>query len=367
MMDDLLTATASSSMSDTSTITAVRLHGPADLRVEQIPHPGPPGPDEVLLRVTTVGICGSDLHTYKDGRIGDNVLEAPLILGHEFAGVVEAVGEDHLGGDFEPLQPGTRVAVDPAQPCWRCEMCEQGQPNLCHHLHFCGSYPDDGSLVQWMHMPARTCFPIPDSLDEASAALLEPLGVAIHAVDLGKIRVAESVVILGAGCIGLSILQMAKLSGAQPIFVSDKFPWRLAVAEKLGAIPINCDQVDPVRTVLDATEGKGVDVAIEAAWADHSVQQSAEMIRLGGRVVIVGISEDDRLVLSHSTVRRKGATIRLARRMKHTYPRSIRLVKSGAVDLRPLISHRFPLERTPEAFALNTAYEDEVVKIIIDV
>jgi L-iditol 2-dehydrogenase len=246
-------------------------------------------------------------------------------------------------------------------------MCEQGHPNLCLHLHFCGSYPDHGSLSQWMHMPARTCFPIPDSIDDASAALLEPLGIAVHAVDLARIKVANSVAILGAGCIGLSILELVKLSGAQPIFVADKFPWRLALAGRLGAIPINCDEVDPVQVVQQATDGRGVDVAIEAAWADHSVQQAAEMARLGGRLVVVGISEDDRLTFQHSTVRRKGLTIRLARRMKHTYPRSIRLVESGMVDLAYTISHRFSLDQTPEAFALNAAYEDEVVKVVIDV
>ncbi len=351
----------------TTTMTAVRLHGPADLRVEQLPQPGLPGSDQILLRVTAVGICGSDLHSYKDGRIGNTVLEGPLTLGHEFAGVVEAVGEDNMGGDFKPLSPGMRVAVDPAQPCWRCEMCEQGHPNLCHNLHFCSSYPDHGSLCQWMHVPARTCFSVPDSIDDAGAALLEPLGIAIHAVDLAKIKVANSVAILGAGCIGLSILQLVKLSGAQPVFVTDKFPWRLAAAERYGAIPINCDEVDPVAAVLEATNGQGVDVAIEAAWADHSVQQAAAMAGYGGRMVIVGISEEDRLVLTHSMVRRKGLTIQLARRMKHTYPRSIRLVDSGAVDFDSMISHRFPLEQTPEAFAMNVAYQDEVVKVVIDV
>jgi L-iditol 2-dehydrogenase len=314
-----------------------------------------------------VGICGSDLHSYKDGRIGDNILEEPLILGHEFAAVVEAVGDEAIGGDFKPLAPGMRVAVDPAQPCWHCQMCEEGHPNLCYNLHFCGAYPDEGSLCRWMQMPARTCFPVSDNVDDVSAALLEPLGIAVHAVDLAKIRVANSVAILGAGCIGLSILQLVKLSGAQPIFVSDKFPWRLAVAEQWGAIAINCDEVDPVQAVLEATDGYGVDVAIEAAWADQSIQQAAAMARMGGRMVIVGISEDDRLVLNHSTVRRKGLTIRLARRMKHTYPRSIRLVDSGAVDLGAMVSHRFPLEQAPAAFALNAAYKDEVVKVMIKV
>ncbi len=354
-------------MNHNRSMLAARLHGPHDLRVEQVPHPGPPGPGQVLLRVTAVGICGSDLHTYQDARIGDTALQSPLILGHEFAGVVEAVGPDALDGTFRPLCPGTRVAVDPAQPCHRCEMCEKGHPNLCWRLHFCGLYPDHGSLCQWMHVPAGTCFPVPDIVDDASAALLEPLGVALHAVDLARIRVADSVAILGAGPIGLSILQLVKLSGADPIFVSDRLPWRLALAERCGAVTINYELDDPVQVVMNQTGGRGVDVAIEAAWADHSVQQVAEMARLGGRLVLVGIPSDDHVTFKHSTLRRKGLTMRMARRMQHTYPRAIRLAAQGMVDLPGMISHRFPLERAPEAFALNHAYRDEVVKAVIDV
>ncbi|MCC6165847.1 MAG: alcohol dehydrogenase catalytic domain-containing protein [Caldilineaceae bacterium] len=346
---------------------AAQLHGPKDLHINQVPHPGAPGPDQVLLRVTAVGICGSDLHTYQDARIGDTTLNAPLTLGHEFAGIVEEVGPgDALDGEFRPLLRGMRVAVDPAQPCGRCEMCEQGHPNLCHRLHFCGLYPDPGSLSQWMHVPAHTCFPVPDDFDDATAALLEPLGVAIHATDLAKLRVADSVAILGAGSIGLCILQTVRASGAQPIYVVDQFPWRLAVAEELGGIPVNFRERDAVAAVREATHGRGVDVAIEAAWADQSIQWSAEMARLGGRLVLVGIPGDNRLQMNHATARRKGLTIRLARRMKHVYPRAIQLVESGAVNLTSLVSHRFPLAEAPTAFALNDAYQDNVVKVIID-
>lgn len=347
-------------------MTAVRLHGPRDLRVEQVPHPGAPGPGQVLLRVTSVGVCGSDLHNYLDGRIGDSVITEPLILGHEFGAVVEAVGADALDGHFQPLAIGTRVAVDPAQPCGRCEMCEQGHPNLCHRLHFCGLFPDHGSLCEYMLMPAHTCFPVPDAINDAGAALLEPLGIAIHAIDLAKIQIANSVVILGAGCIGLYILQLAKRSGADPVFIVDQFDWRLKMAESYGGIPINFTQTDPVRAVMEATQGRGVDVAIEAAWADHSVQQAAEMARLGGRLVLVGIPGSDKLELKHSTVRRKGLTMRASRRMKHTYPRAIHLAESGMIDLNGMVSHQFPLTQTPEAYALNAAYQDNVIKIIID-
>lgn len=349
-------------------MTAARLHGPKDLRVEQVPHPGLPGPEQVLLRVTAVGICGSDLHTYQDARIGDTPLESPLILGHEFAGIVEAIGPGATeDGAFNPLRVGMRVAVDPAQPCGRCEMCEEGHPNLCRRLHFCGLYPDAGSLSQWMIVPGHTCFPVPDTLDDAGAALLEPLGVAIHATDLAKTRVADSATILGAGPIGLCLLQTMRASGANPIYVVDQFAWRLAVAEELGAIPINFREEDPVAAVHKHTNGRGVDIAIEAAWADHSIQWCAEMARLGGRLVLVGIPGNNRLEMNHATARRKGLTIRMSRRMKHVYPRAIRLVESGAVNLNALISHRFPLEQTPEAFAMNDAYQDQVVKVIIDV
>ncbi len=354
-------------METVDTMLAVRLHGPRDLRVEHVPRPDPPGPGQALLRITAVGVCGSDLHTYQDARIGDTVVETPLVLGHEFAAVVEAVGPESYDGNFQPLRPGTRVAVDPAQPCGRCEMCEQGHPNLCHRLHFCGTYPDPGSLSEYMLMPAHSCFPIPDAMDDASAALLEPLGIAIHAVDLAKVRVADSAVILGAGPIGLYILQVMRLAGADPIYVIDQFPWRLALAARYGGVPINFRETDPVAAVKEATAGRGVDIAIEAAWADHSIQWAAEMARLGGRLVLVGIPGPDKLEMKHSTARRKGLTIRLSRRMKHVYPRAIKLWASNAVDLTGVVSHRFPLERTPEAYALNEQYADNVVKIVIEV
>lgn len=345
---------------------AARLHGPRDLRVERVPIPARPDPGMVRLRVRATGICGSDLHSYADGRIGDTTVTSPLILGHEFAGVVESVGLEAHDGNFEPLRPGTRVAVDPAQPCHRCEFCEQGHPNLCRRLHFCGTHPDGGSLCEQMLMPARCCFPVPGALDDASAALLEPLGVALHAIDLARLRVAHSVAILGAGPIGLLILQLARLSGASPVFVTDKFPWRLALAERWGAVPISCDTEDPIARIQRETHGRGVDVAIEAAWADRSVHEAAGMARLGGRLVLVGIPGDDRLQLQASTARRKGLTIMMIRRMKHVYPRALRLAMEERIDLPGLISHRFPLARAREAFELNAAYANQVVKLIVE-
>ncbi len=331
-----------------------------------MPRPRDPGPGQALLRISAVGICGSDLHTYQDGRIGDTKLAGPLIPGHEFGGIVEAVGEGALDGGFHALKVGAHVAVDPSQPCGACEQCELGNPNLCLDLHFCGLYPDDGAICQWMLVPAHTCFPVPAEMDPGVVTLLEALGVALYTADVAGVRVGERVAILGAGPVGLCIVQTIKLAGASDLFVTEKLPWRAELAGKLGAmvVPFDCD---PVKAVMKATGGQGVDVAIEAAWGGSATEQAAEMLRPGGRLVLVGIPGNDRLELRHSLARRKELTIVMVRRMKHVCQRVIRLATSGRVDLASLISHRFPLAQAARAFAMNAAYESGVVKVIVDI
>lgn len=350
----------------TKTMLAARLHGPRDLRVEKAPHPGKPGPGEALIRITAAGVCGSDLHGFQDGRIGTTQLPRGQIIGHEFTGVVEAAGAQALDGTFKPLKPGLRVAVDPAQFCGHCEMCERGAPNLCQHLEFCGLPPLPGCMAEYIRVPARTCFPISKKVSDVTAVMLEPFGIALHTVDLARVRVGSSVAIIGAGPVGLCIYHAVRLAGAARVFVSEKLPWRLKLAAQLGAIPVDASK-DPAKAVLAATDGRGVDVAIEAAWSDQSVQDAAEMVRLGGALTVVGISVNDRLALKHSTVRRKGLTIQLVRRMKLTYPRAIALAECGALDLESLVSHHFPLARAAEAFAMNAEYKDKVNKVIIEV
>jgi L-iditol 2-dehydrogenase len=345
---------------------AIRLHGPRDLRVDQVADVPEPGRGQALIRVTSAGICGSDLHTYKDGRIGDTVVRQPLVLGHEFAAEVVAVGPEALDGNTQPLRPETRVAVDPAEACGRCEQCERGNPNLCLHLKFCGLYPQDGCYRELMIVMARQCFPIPDSIDDACGALLEPLGVALHAADLSHVRLGDSVAILGAGPIGLLILQAVLLAGAREVFVTDRLPWRLDLAKRLGGIPVDREKADPVGVIMEKTRMRGVDVAIEAAWAEETVQQAVEVARFGGGVTLVGIPAEDRMTMSHSPARRKGLTLRFCRRMKNTYPRAIQLVQAGKIDLRCLISHRFPFKKASEAFELNIAYKDRIVKVMLE-
>jgi L-iditol 2-dehydrogenase len=346
---------------------AARLYAARDMRVETVPDLPAPGAEDVLLRVTAVGICGSDLHNYVDGRIGDAQVQSPLVLGHEFAGVIEAMSEGARDGDDEPLHVGQRVAVDPATPCWRCEFCEAGHPNLCRRLHFCGLHPDDGALRDFMHVSARSCFPFPDSLSDAAGALLEPLGVALHAVDLAQLHLARSVAVLGCGPIGLLLIKLAQMSGASPIYAFDKHSWRAEKAKAWGATDAFTVDSDPLATIARLTKKRGVDVVFEAAWGGETIGQTAEMACLGGTVIMVGIPSEDTMTMKASVARRKGLTILMSRRMKHTYPRAIKLATSGAFDLDDLVSHRFPLERAPEAFALNIDYPPNLHKVVIEV
>jgi L-iditol 2-dehydrogenase len=353
-------------MSHAQTMRAVRLHGAGDVRVEQVGAPRAPGPGEVLLRVGFVGICGSDLHVYLKGRIGSTRVDGPHVLGHEFGGTVEAVGENALDGNGRRLPKHARVAVDPAVPCRTCESCVAGHPNLCPHHTFVGLYPTPGALCERLLVPAWVCFPVPAEIPDEQVPLLETLGVALHAVDLAHVRVASSVAIIGAGAVGLLVAQVARLAGARPVFVTDRLPWRLQLAQRSGGEPVDVDASDPVRTIMNATRNRGVDVALECAWStDESVAQAVDVLRPGGRLVIVGIPDEDRLTLVHSTARRKGLTIAMSRRMKHTYPRAIALAECKEVDLDSLISHRFPLSAAADAIRCAAHYDAGVLKVVV--
>jgi L-iditol 2-dehydrogenase len=332
----------------------IRLHACNDLRQHDEPIPKP-GPGERLVHVKAVGICGSDLHWFGEAGIGDAKLKQPLILGHEFAGVIA-----------ESPRQGVRVAVDPAIPCTACEFCLQGNPNLCTNLRFTGHGMEDGALREAIAWPEKCLFPLPDSLSDADGVMLEPLGVALHALDLGKLQVGMTVGIFGAGPIGLLILQLARLSGAKQVFATDKLPHRLEAARALGVTEafIAAKRSD-AQEVLAATNGRGVDVAFEAAGENDAVEAAFAAVKPGGCVILVGIPADDRTSFSASTARRKGLTIKMVRRMKFTYPRAIRLVESGQVDVRSLVTHRFPLEQTQQAFTV--AQQRDGLKVIIEI
>jgi L-iditol 2-dehydrogenase len=327
----------------------LRLHAPGDLRLhdESLPLPSL---GETLVRVKAVGICGSDLHWFSEGEIGDEKLNRPLVLGHEFAGETEA---------------GQRVAVDPAITCGQCEFCKKGNPNLCSSIIFAGHGEQDGGLREWMAWDEKCLFPLPDSFTYADGAMLEPLGVAIHAVDLGKLKAGMTVGVFGCGPIGLLIIQVARAMGATNIIATDKLLHRVDAAKSFGAHhALLAEDGRELGEIQAATNERGVDVAFEAAGMQDAVDTAFAAVLPGGKVIIAGIPDKDQTSFSASIARRKGLTIKLVRRMKHTYPRAIELVRKGLVDVRSLVTHCFPLEQAVEAFRM--AARREGLKVIME-
>jgi L-iditol 2-dehydrogenase len=325
----------------------VRLHATGVLRQHDEPIPVP-AVGEKLLRVTAIGVCGSDLHWFNEAGIGDARLERPLVLGHEFSALTE---------------DGKRVAVDPAIPCGICEYCRRGDPNLCESLIFAGHGVQDGAMRQWINWPERCLYPLPDHLSDDDGALLEPLGIAIHAVDLAHLRLGMSVGIFGCGPLGLLVLQLVRLAGASRIIATDILPHRVAAAKSLGAdeaYQVSGDNLDSTSFNFDKAD---LDITFEAAGENAAVENALAGVRPGGKVILLGIPSDDNTSFTASVARRKGLTLKLVRRMKLTYPRAIQLVASGKVDLRSLVTHSFPLDQSAEAFAV--AARRDGIKVVI--
>ena len=330
-----------------------RLHGVGDVRVSE---EAPPDPveGESLVRVRAVGLCGSDLHWFSEGSIGDARLSRPLVLGHEFAGVI-------AGGPHD----GHRVAVDPGRPCGECEQCDEGNANLCPSVAFAGHGRADGGLRELVAWPTALLHRVPDSLSWSDAAMLEPLGVALHAFDLGKAHLGGSVAVIGCGPIGLCVVQLARAAGMTQIIAVEPLEHRREAALAMGADVALDDGAPGVDALLaDATSGRGVDVAFEVAGDDSAVMLAATAARPGSRVVLVGIPGDDTTTFGASLARRKGLTLTLSRRMKDMYPRTTILVDKGLVDMASVVTHTFPLGQAAEAFR---AANDRIgLKVVVE-
>jgi L-iditol 2-dehydrogenase len=331
-----------------------RLHAAGDLRLHEEPEPTP-RPGEALVKVTAVGVCGSDVHWFREGHIGGDAIVSPLVLGHECAGVIES-----------GPRTGERVAIDPAIPCGRCEFCKEGKPNVCSALRFAGHAPQDGALCRRIAWPETSLVPLPDALSDIEGAMLEPLGVALYAVDLGGVGPGQSVGVFGCGAIGLCVIQVARAAGATRCFATElpEYPHRLGAAGDQGATAIAARSGAEAEEIVRAAGGRGVDVAFEAAGDPGAVEAAVAAVKPGGKVILVGIPSADRIAFTASVARRKDLEIRVVHRMKHSYPRAIRLVESGRVDVRSLVTHRFPLAEVATAFAV--AERREGIKVVVD-
>ncbi|MGH3171988.1 MAG: zinc-dependent alcohol dehydrogenase [Trebonia sp.] len=328
---------------------AARLHAVGDLRLTDEPIPVP-GPGESLVRVTAVGICGSDMHWWGEGGIGDATLSRPLVLGHEAAGVIA-----------DGPRQGERVAIDPAIADGTCRLCRDGYRNLCYNIVFSGHGDTDGMMREFMAWPARLLVPLPDSVSDAGGAMLEPLGVALWALDLGHVPFGGSVAVVGCGPIGLLLIQLLRAAGVRHVLAVEPLAHRREAAAKWGADEV----VDPLAPTSPNTDisGYGADVAFELAGNDDAVRLAFEAVRPGGRVVLGGIPDSDTTTFRASLARRKGLTIAMVRRMNEVYPRAIDLAARGVVSLDPLVSSKAPLAGAPGAFA--SAQRRTGLKVII--
>lgn len=319
------------------------------------------GPWRVLIRIGAVGICGSDLQYYAQGRIGGLELPAGHILGHEAAGTVEA-----LGPDADGPAPGTPVVVDPAIPCGHCRYCATGHPNLCKHPRFFGSPPTPGALREYLTHPSRLVSPLPRGLTLSVGAVSEALGVAIHAVDLAHLQVGDSAAVFGCGPIGLLIARVAQLAGARPVLASEPLAHRREAASVFGvAAAFDPEGDDAVRAIRGRAGGDGVDVAFEAAGSESATIQAVDALRPGGTLVLVGYWKKGEVAFPGIRAMRKGLTIRFVRRLKHTFPRALELLRQGSVNIPALISHEFDFAEVAAAFARAEQREPGFLKTVI--
>ncbi|MXX46249.1 MAG: NAD(P)-dependent alcohol dehydrogenase [Acidimicrobiia bacterium] len=340
---------------------AAVLHPSGGLKIEERPVPEP-GPDEVLVSPQMVGICGSDLHYYKEGRIGDWRVQEPHVLGHEFAGVVEEIGPDTEG-----VHIGARVAVEPIRPCWNCDSCHRGVYNLCPHISFTGSPHTDGALQESVVVPARGLHPLPDGMDFELGALVEPTSIAVHAVRRSGLRPGETVTIIGAGPIGLLILAVCRAYGAGAVHITDIDPGRLQIAEALDATTTADVRGMETEEIRRATHPTGTDITFEAVGSPRTLETAMELVRPSGRVVAVGVNVTEHIPFNMMLAQSREATVIPIYLGRDAFGEAIELLSSGRIQPEKLISHRFPLERAREAMdtALNSGAG--AVKVMIEV
>ncbi len=340
--------------------SSVCLTGIRQVECLSVSEPSPQAGD-ALVRVLQVGICGSDLHLFRDGAIGEARATLPFVLGHEAMGVVEEVASP----EYERLV-GKRVAIEPAIPCLRCEFCLRGDLNLCPNHLFLGLPPKAGAMQERIAHPAHLLEPLPDSLSDAEAVLLEPLAIALHAVDLGKVRTGTSAAILGCGTLGLCVLMILKQLGVYRLFCTDLLEHRLGLARELGADEtVNAAQADVVAEARRFTNGRGFDYVFECAGVDDTQWQTAQIAAPGAKCLIIGTNPAGHVRLEGSAARRKGLSILMVRRSRLTLKRAMVLTVQGRIPLARLATHTFPMAQCQRAFDTAVEYRDGVVKAFI--
>ncbi len=318
---------------------------------------------DVLVKLEYVGICGSDVHYLEHGKIGDFIVDGDFILGHECAGTVVEVG-----AGVQNLKVGDMVALEPGITCGQCEFCKSGRYNLCPDVEFLATPPYHGSLMNYIAFPENMCFKLPDNITTKEGALVEPLAVGMHAAIQGDVRLGSSVVILGAGTIGLVTLLACKAYGATDITVVDVLPKRLEYAKRLGAArTINGLETDVLAEIDKITNKKGVDIVIETAGSAKTISQTPYLIKNGGTIVLVGLAPQDIIEFNFAKIMAKEAQIKSVFRYRNIYPTAIQAIAKGIIDISGIVTHEFEFEEVEKAFDYVINNKQDVVKAVIKI
>ncbi len=342
---------------------SMMLTGIREMEMKTIPDPVMTADTDVLIRMERIGVCGSDVHYYTAGRIGSQVVKYPFTVGHEGAGTVLKTGPA-----VTTVKPGQRIAIEPAMPCGECDQCLSGRQNTCRNLRFLGCPGQaDGSLSEYIVMPEKNCFHIPDSMSFDQAALAEPLSIGIYALKLyGSALTGKKVGILGCGPIGMSVLIPAITEKAGQTYVTDRIDERLKIASEAGASWCgNVDHEDIVEKI-SREEPLLLDVIFECCGKQEAMDQAIRLAKPGGKIIMVGIPEFDNWSFQADIIRRKELCLQNVRRQNECYRSAIDMISSGRLNMDSLVTHHFPFDKTKEAFDLVADYRDGVMKAMVE-
>ena len=342
---------------------AMKLTGARQMEMRDVPAPPLVHTTDVLIRMVRVGICGSDVHYFAEGGIGSQRVEYPWTVGHEGAGIVEQVGPQ-----VTRVQPGDRIAFDPAQPCGVCDQCRTGRPHTCRAQDFLGCPQQvEGCLAEMIVLPERSCYPIPQTMSFEEAAIVEPLSIGLYAITLSVPMPGATVGILGAGPIGLSVLLPAKAQGAGNIYVTDKIGARLTMASRAGADWVGNPETSDVVAAVKAREPELLDVVFECSGEQDAMDQGVELLKPGGKLMLIGIPGGrNRVSFDINLLRRKEICIQNVRRQNGCVQRAIDMIAHKQIDVNVMVTHHFLFAQTKEAFDLVAGYQDGVVKAMIE-
>lgn len=325
---------------------------------EEIPQPGK---GELQIKLEYVGVCGSDLHFYQEGQLANWTLDEPMALGHEPGGVVSAIGEG-----VEGFKIGDKVSIEPAVPCGICEECRKGLYNLCKNIKMLAiPHERDGVNAEYCVHDASMCYKVPDNMTTLEAAMIEPLAVGMHGVELSNARVGETAVILGAGCIGLCTLLALKAQGVSEIYVADVMEKRLQKAKELGATRVFNSKEESIEEFVKSLKQGGVDQVYECAGNRNTTLQSCRLIRRGGKVTLIGVSPEPVLELDLATLNAMEGTIYSVYRYRNLWPKAIEAVASGLIPVKEIVSHEFNFEDCIEGIEYSLKHKDDVIKAVI--